>query len=164
MPRALSTDMVMQGARSEEIEGAKALFHQAQNAYNEAMAYQSELRLVSPIDGEISKKIVDEGEVIASGYPVFTVTNLNDIWVVLQIKEDQMKNITMGAKFKGHVRALAAEEQEFEVNYIAPMADFATWKPTNQKGDFDVKTFEVHLRSAVPIANLRAGMTVNIEF
>jgi HlyD family secretion protein len=157
-------DMVMKGARSEEIEGAKALFHQAQNAYNEAMAYQSELRLVSPIDGEISKKIVDEGEVIASGYPVFTVTNLNDIWVVLQIKEDQMKNITMGTKFIGHVRALAAEEQEFQVKYIAPMADFATWKPTNQKGDFDVKTFEVHLRSAVPIANLRAGMTVNIEF
>ncbi|HVN48384.1 MAG TPA: efflux RND transporter periplasmic adaptor subunit, partial [Bacteroidota bacterium] len=157
-------DMVMKGARSEEIEGAKALFHQAENAYNEAKAYQKELQLASPIEGEISKKIVDEGEVIASGYPVFTVTNLSDSWVVLQIKEDQMKTITMGEKFKGRVRALAAEEQEFEVSYIAPMADFATWKPTNQKGDFDVKTFEVHLRSTTPIPNFRAGMTVNIEF
>lgn len=157
-------EMVMRGARSEEIEGAKALFHQAQNAYNEAIAYQKELQLISPIDGEISKKIVDEGEVIASGYPIFTVTNLNDIWVVIQVKEDQMKNISMGAKFNGTVRALTDDKHEFVISYIAPMADFATWKPTNQKGDFDVKTFEVHLRSTTPIQNFRAGMTVNIEF
>ena len=75
-----------------------------------------------------------------------------------------MKKITMGSKFKGVVRALSGEEYEFEVYYIAPMADFATWKPTNQKGDFDVKTFEVHLRSTAPIRNMRPGMTVIISF
>jgi HlyD family secretion protein len=112
----------------------------------------------------VSKKIVDAGEMVAAGYPVFTILNPNDTWVVLQVKEDQMKAITMGAKFKGIVRALAEEEHEFEVYYIAPMADFATWKPTNQKGDFDVKTFEVHLRSMTPIQNLRPGMTVIITF
>jgi HlyD family secretion protein len=73
-----------------------------------------------------------------------------------------MKSIIIGAKFKGHVRAIEQTEHEFEVSYMAPMADFATWKPTNQKGDFDVKTFEIHLRSTRPIPNLRAGMTVNI--
>jgi HlyD family secretion protein len=155
-------DMVMKGARSEEIAGAIALFHQAENAYKEALAYQKELRLVSPIDGEVSKKIIDEGEIVAGGYPVFTITKPGDVWVILQIKEDQMKSITMGAKFKGQVRAIEQTEHEFVVSYIAPMADFATWKPTNQKGDFDVKTFEIHLRSTIPIPNLRAGMTVNI--
>jgi HlyD family secretion protein len=155
-------DMVMKGARSEEIAGAVALYHQAENAYKEALAYQKELRLVSPIDGEVSKKIVDEGEIVAGGYPVFTITKPGDVWVVMQVKEDQMKSITIGAKFKGHVRALEQTEHEFEVSYMAPMADFATWKPTNQKGDFDVKTFEIHLRSTTPIPNLRAGMTVNI--
>ena len=155
-------DMVMNGARSEEIAGAIALFHQAENAYKEALAYQKELRLISPIDGEVSKKIVDEGEIVAGGYPVFTITKPGDAWVVLQVKEDQMKSIAMGSTFKGTVRALEQSEQEFIVSYIAPMADFATWKPTNQKGDFDVKTFEVHLRSKSPIPNLRAGMTVNV--
>jgi HlyD family secretion protein len=155
-------DMVMKGARSEEIAGAIALFHQAENAYKEVLAYQQELRLISPIDGEVSKKIVNEGEIVAGGYPVFTITKPGDIWVVLQVKEDQMKSITMGAKFEGQVRAIEQSAHEFEVSYIAPMADFATWKPTNQKGDFDVKTFEIHLRSTTLIPNLRAGMTVNI--
>jgi HlyD family secretion protein len=155
-------EMVMKGARSEEIAGAAALYHQAQNAYNEAEAYHQELKIISPIDGEVSKKIVDEGEIVAGGYPVFTIMKPNDVWVILQVKEDRMKSITMGSKFKGVVRALAEEEHEFEVYYIAPMAEFATWKPTNQKGDFDVKTFEVHLRSTTPIQNIRPGMTVVI--
>jgi HlyD family secretion protein len=155
-------DMVMKGARSEEVAGAVALFHQAENGYKEALAYQKELHLISPIDGEVSKKIIDEGEIVASGYPVFTITKPTDLWVVVQVKEDLMKSITMGATFKGHVRAVEQEDQDFRVTYIAPMADFATWKPTNQKGDFDVKTFEIHLRSTKPIPNLRAGMTVNI--
>ncbi len=157
-------DMIMKGARPEEIAGAAALYHQAQNAFNEAEAYHQELKLVSPIDGEVSKKIADEGEILAAGYPVFTIMKPHDVWVVLQVKEDNMKKITMGSKFKGVVRALSGEEYEFEVYYIAPMADFATWKPTNQKGDFDVKTFEVHLRSTAPIQNMRPGMTVIISF
>jgi HlyD family secretion protein len=156
-------DMVMKGARSEEIDGATELFHQAENGYREALAYQQELRLVSPLDGEISKRITDPGEIIASGYPVFSVVNPNDTWVVLQVKEDEMRNIRKGSRFSGRVRALGETSYQFEVTYIAVMADFATWKPTNQKGDFDVKTFEIHLRSTQPIDGMRPGMTVNIE-
>ena len=46
--------MVLKGAREEEIRGAQGLFHQAENAYNEAVSYQDEIQLVSPIDGEVS--------------------------------------------------------------------------------------------------------------
>ena len=43
------------------------------------------------------------------------------------------------------------------------MGDFANWRPTNQKGEFDVKTFQVRLRSKEKIDGLRPGMTVNIQ-
>jgi HlyD family secretion protein len=43
------------------------------------------------------------------------------------------------------------------------MADFATWRPTNQKGEFDLKTFEVRLYPVEPLEGLRPGMTVNIK-
>jgi HlyD family secretion protein len=43
------------------------------------------------------------------------------------------------------------------------MGDFATWKPTNQKGDFDLKTFEMHLYPVSPIKELRPGMTLNFN-
>ncbi len=156
-------EMVLKGARYEEINGAEALYYQAQSGFNEALAYHKELNLVAPITGEVSKKITDAGEIIASGYPLFTVCDLNDSWIVLQIKEDQMVNIKKGKKFTGTIPALGNKQVEFYVSYISSMADFASWKPTHQKGEFDIKTFEVRLRPETPVDGLRAGMTVNIS-
>jgi HlyD family secretion protein len=155
--------MVMKGARYEEIEGAEALYHQAENAYNEALAYHVELNLVAPAAGEISKRISDNGEVIASGYPIFTIINPNDSRVVLQLKEDQMAQIKNHKSYYGKVPALGSGTYEFTVTYISSMADFATWKATNQKGDFDLKTFEIHLKPKNHIDGLRPGMTVQID-
>jgi HlyD family secretion protein len=155
-------DMVNKGARLEEISGAEALYFQAQNTYNEAQAYHEELNLVSPITGELSKKITNPGEIIASGYPLFTVMDPSDTWVVLQVREDKMSSIKKGSVFYGKVPALGNRKLQFEVSYISPMAEFATWKPTNQKGEFDLKTFEIRLRSKSQVKDLRPGMTVNI--
>lgn len=156
-------DMVMKGARFEEIEGADALYHQAENGYNEALAYHTELNLISPINGEISKRISDSGEIIASGYPVFTLINPNDSWIVLQLREDQMTKIRKNKSFYGRIPAIGNDLHEFTVTYISSMADFATWKATNQKGDFDLKTFEIHLKPKKIIEGLRPGMTAQIE-
>ncbi len=153
-------EMVQRGARSEEIAAAEALYNQACNVYNEACAYHKELFLVSPCDGEVYEIVADEGEMIVAGYPVVTIVKPRDIWVVIQLREDLMKNIVVGTKLNGRVRALADENHEFVVTYIAPMSDFATWKPTHQKGDFDLKTFEVRVRPVKPVSHLRAGMTV----
>lgn len=155
--------MVLKGAREEEKSAVEGLYKQAKNAYNEVMAYYSELEIKSPIDGEISNKIADMGEVIASGYPVFTIINSRDYYIVLQVREDELGEIKLGKYFSGNITALDNSEVEFKVTFISPMGKFATWKPTNQKGDFDLKTFEVHLRSDEPIENLRPGMTVKIN-
>ena len=63
---------------------------------------------------------------------------------------------------KEFFKTLENKEFEFYVSYISAMGDFATWKPTNMKGDFDLKTFEVRLKPKYKIDDLRRGMTVNI--
>ena len=156
-------DMVLSGARFEEIKMAEGLFHQVENGLNEAMAYAQELFLKSPVDGELQKKIVDVGEIVSSGYPVFTVLDLNDIWITIQLKEDLMNKISKGKVFTGKVPGLDNKEYQFEVSYISPIGEFANWKPTNQKGEFDIKTFEIRLRSKNKIEGLRPGMSVNIK-
>ena len=156
-------EMVLSGARFEEVKMAEGLSHQGENGLNEALAYAQELFLKSPINGELQKKISDVGEIVSAGYPVFTIINPDDIWVTIQIKEDMMSKVTKGKTFHGAVPALGNKEFQFEVSYISPMGDFANWKPTNQKGDFDIKTFEVRLRSKNKIEGLRSGMSVNIK-
>lgn len=156
-------DMVMKGARYEEIDAVEALYHQAENGYNEAMAYFKELEIKAPVDGEISNRISDPGEVIASGYPLFTIIRPEESYVLLQVREDMLNTFKKGASFDGVIPALNNKQTEFEVTYIASMADFATWRPTNQKGDFDLKTFEIHLKSKENIKDLRPGMTVKLN-
>ncbi len=156
-------DMVMNGARSEEIDGAKSLFHQAENAYAEAMAYNGETRITSKIDGEVTKRIVDAGEMAAGGYPIFTILDPADMWVVIQVREDQLGAITKGMTLKAKIPALRNAQFEFEVSAMAAMGDYASWRPTKQKGEFDLKTFEVRLRAKTPVAGLRPGMSVNVK-
>lgn len=157
-------DMVMKGARDEEIRAAEALVHQAENGYNEARAYQDETRLVSPLDGEVRKRIVDPGEIVAAGYPVLTVLDTRDVWVVVNLREDRMTGIAMDKVVSGAVPALDGKRFDFRVSYIAAMADFATWKATNQKGDFDLKSFEIRFRPQSPIEGFRPGMTVRLSW
>lgn len=155
-------DMTIKGARFEEINMAKGLFDQAKNALNEALAYQSEKVIKSPVDGELQKKIIDQGEILAAGYPVLTVVDTSDIWITLQLKETDMASIKKDQVYKGNIPALNNKEGLFKVTYISAMGDFANWRPTNQKGEFDVKTFEIRLRPVHKISGLRSGMTVNI--
>ena len=155
-------DMVNYGARDEEIAVAKGLYHQAENAFNEAMAYYNELYLIAPVDGEISNLISDEGEVINSGYPIITILKKAYSYAIVQLREDKLVNLSIGKRVIGFIPAFNSYA-EFEVNYLSPLADFATWKPTNQKGEFDLKTFEIHLRPVKSNDQLRPGMTVQFE-
>ncbi len=155
-------EMVNKGARVEEIAAAKGLYHQAENAFNEAMAYLGELTLISPIDGEISNIIADEGEVINSGYPIISILKKNEAYAVIQLREDRLTDLNIGSIITGYLPSLK-DTIEFETIFISPLADFATWKPTNQKGEFDLKTFEIHLRPILSKNDLRPGVTVQFE-
>ncbi|MGK9476672.1 HlyD family secretion protein [Melioribacter sp. OK-6-Me] len=157
-------EMALNGARDEEIAATRGLLTQAENAYNEVLAYSNELVIKAPVLGEITDIYAENGELINSGYPVFSILPENDRYVILHVREDEMTKIAKGKIFKTNVPALNLNEFPMRVNYISPLGDFADWKPTNRKGDFDLKTFEVHL---VPTDNnnkLLPGMTVQINF
>ncbi|MDF1611885.1 HlyD family secretion protein [Stygiobacter electus] len=154
-------NLVNKGARDEEITASEQLFFQAENAYKEALAYYDELKLKSPIDGEVYQIIADEGEIINSGYPIVTIIDKSKYYVTIQIREDLLSKVKIGRIIQGTIPSLNNNNYDFKVDYIAPMADFATWKPTNQKGDFDLRTFEIHLKPLKFLEDLKPGMTVN---
>ncbi len=157
-------DLVVHGARDEDIEGARAAVQQAQSVYEEALVFYEELVVRSPIDGEVANILAEEGEVMPPGYPVVSVMSPEHIHAILNVREDYLPLFEKGKKLKGTVAGLGYETYEFEVTFISPMADFATWVPTNVKGEFDLKSFEIHLKPVVFIENLRPGMTVQFEF
>lgn len=156
-------DLVLAGARPEEQEMAKSSFMQAESGVSEVLAYKEELNIKAPVSGELKKKIVDVGEIASAGYPVFTILDLSDVWVTLQLKETMLEGVKKGGVMKGKIPALGNKEYEFEVFYISAMGEFANWRPTNQKADFEIRTFEVRVRPKDKSIKLRPGMSVNFE-
>ncbi len=155
-------EMAKEGARKELIEAAVAKYYAVENLYNEAIAFSEELFLISPVSGEVSNQIADAGEVVPAGFPVFSVQIPEEAHVIVQIREDQMEPFKKGARFTGSVPALGNSEFTFYVSYISPMAGFADWLPTKDRGNIDLRTFEVHLKPIDEIKDLRPGMTVKI--
>lgn len=147
------------GARSEDKAAANALVMQAKGANAEVDAYLEETKIRTPITGEVSLKLAEEGEVVGSGMPIIAVTDLNDSWAVFHLREDYLKNVSKGKKFYLQVPALD-KTVEMVVSYISSVGDYATWRSSKESSGFDLKTFEVRLRPTHKVENLRPGMSV----
>lgn len=155
--------MAQKGARKEEVEAAEGQEATAIGLMDEAKALHDEMIIRSPVTGLISEKMAEEGEVIGLAYPVFTVIIPERNYALLQVREDLMKYFKRGSKHIIRIPALGNEEVEVEVHYIAVLADFATWEPMQMKGDYDLKSFEVHLKPTTPVKDLHPGMTFQLE-
>ena len=147
------------GARSEDKAAANALVMQAKGANAEVDAYLEETKIRTPITGEVSLKLAEEGEVVGSGMPIIAVTDLNDSWAVFHLREDYLKKVFKGKKFYLQVPALD-KTVEMVVSYIASVGDYATWRSSKESSGFDLKTFEVRMRPTHKVENLRPGMSV----
>ncbi len=156
-------DLALAGAQQEDKQAAKAMVDRAQGAVNEVQSYKSEANLYAPATGEIQKIVPNEGELVNTGYPIITLVDLSDIWVVLNIREDFMNRFQKGTKFKAFVPALGNKEITLEVRHIAVMADFATWTATKAQGDFDRKTFEIKAYPTEKVEGFRPGMSVLVK-
>ena len=108
------------GARSEDKKAAEELVKQAEGAIAEVEAYLKETQITAPATGEVSNIVPEEGELVATGFPVVTLLNLTDNWAVLYVREDRMASIKMGSEFKADIPALGKENVNFKVNYISP--------------------------------------------
>jgi len=155
--------MAQKGARDEDKQAAKGQLDAVQGQVNEAKAYYKQLKIYAPVSGEVSAKMAQESEVMPAGYPIFTIQKLEEIHAVIHVREDLLANFKLGTEIEGNLPAFDNETRNFKVSYIAPMADFADWIPTADKGRMDMKTFEIHLYPVEPNTDLRPGMSINIS-
>lgn len=152
-------DMAVKGAREEDKAAAIALVNQANGAVMEVESYLSELKLTSPVDGIISARYPHVGELVGTGSPIMTVTDLSDMWFTFNIREDKLNSIKNGTVLTLKIPALNDATVQAAVNYIAARESYATWRATNESDQYDAKTFEVRAVPSTAVDGLRPGMT-----
>ena len=153
-------NMLVNGSRYEDKLMASANVKKAKSTKNEVQSYLNENIIKSPIDGQVTELSVEEGELVGAGYTIITIVDLNDNWVVFNLREDMLPKIKMGTEFFVKVPAIGKTPIKVKVDYISAMGNFATWRATKIRGDFDLKTFEIHAKPVENNSNLRAGMSV----
>jgi len=156
-------DTAVTGARPQEKTAAGAAARQAAGGVAEVDAAALELVLKAPRAAEVDKVVLHPGELAAAGFPILTLVDLTDIWVVFNIREDDFAGIKLGAPLDGSVPALGNRRFRFVIDTISPRGDYATWRATRQSSGYDVRTFEVRARPQAPIEGLRPGMSVLVD-
>lgn len=155
--------MALDGAQIQDKKSARSLVTAAQGTVDEVQALLQDARLVAPESGQISAIFPKRGELVGAGMPIMNLIVLDDVHVVLNVREDRLPLFKMGGTFFADVPAIAAKNIEFKINYISPLGSFATWKSTKQTGSYDLRTFEIHALPVQQIDELRPGMSVLLE-
>lgn len=156
-------DMAVAGAREEDKAAAAALVDQANGAVQEVEGYLAELYLTAPADGVVSAVYPKTGELVGTGAPIMTVTDLEDVWFTFNIREDYLHSMKTGDELTLTIPALDGRECKAVVNYIAVRESYATWKATKEIGQYDAKTFEVRAVPVQTVEGIRPGMTVLVK-
>lgn len=156
--------MYATGSRIEDKLSATANVRRARGALSEVSSYLKENKIIAPMSGQITDISVEQGELVGAGYPIVSVVSLDDNWVVFNLREDLLSKIKMGSEFDVKIPAISKSPVRVKVNYISALGNFATWRATRIRGDFDMKTFEVRAIPVKKIDGLRAGMTAIVDW
>lgn len=155
--------MTKNGAEREDKMAAAALVDRAKGAVAEVESYIKETYLIAQAPGEVSEIFPKVGELVGTGAPIMNIAVMGDMWVTFNVREDLLKNLTMGSEFNAFIPALDNKEVKLKVYYLKDLGTYAAWKATKTTGQFDLKTFEVKASPVENIEGLRPGMSVIIK-
>lgn len=156
-------ELAKQGAQIEDKQSAAAMVQAAKGSVAEVESFLADSYLTAPIDGEISEIFPNAGELVGTGAPIMNVLNLNDMWVTFNVREELLKDLTMGKELKATIPALGNKEVTLKIYYIKDLGTSAVWRATKTTGQYDAKTFQIKARPTKAVENLRPGMSILIK-
>lgn len=155
-------ELAKQGPQKEDKTQASAMVSAAQGSVAEVESVLEDQYLTAPCDGQIDVIFPNAGELVATGAPIMNVLRLDDKWVTFNVREDKLKDLTMGKEITVTIPALD-KEANMKIYYVRDLGSYATWHATKSTGEWDSKTFEIKARPEQDIPDLRPGMTVLIK-
>jgi membrane fusion protein (multidrug efflux system) len=145
---------------------AKAL--QAEAAVKLAELNLSYATVRAPRGGVISRRSVEEGQMVSPDRPLLAIVPLDDVWIVGNFKEDQLAEMRPGQKATVRLDTYGRRKFHGHVDSIAggTGARFALLPPDNATGNFVkvVQRVPVLIRfDGAPGVDLRPGMSADVS-
>ena len=161
-PRELDTKKASLLVRKASLDAARAALRQAQLNLSYA-------RVVSPVDGIVSKKAVAVGDHVGPGQQLVAIAQTKHLWVTANFRETQLRDMRPGQSVDVHVDALGIDLRgTIESITGATGARLSILPPENASGNFVkvVQRIPVRIRldaNQQGMDALRPGMSVEPE-
>ncbi|MDO4510770.1 MAG: efflux RND transporter periplasmic adaptor subunit [Bacteroidales bacterium] len=152
--------MAQNGAQQEDKAASHGMEDIARATVMEVESVLEDQILVAPCDGEVSEIFPHEGELVALGSPIMTISKTQDMWVAFSVREEKLAMLPMDTVLTVTIPALAHKEAKMKVYYVHDMGAYAVWNATKAYGQYDSKTFAVKMRPLEHIEGFRPGMSV----
>jgi membrane fusion protein (multidrug efflux system) len=154
--------------RSADAQAKLAKVDQARAQVEAAQLNLSYCNVVTPIDGVVTHKQVEDGQIVQQGQGLMVIVPLQDVWVTANFKETQLRKMRSGQKayvevdtygktFSGHLDSISG----------ATGAVVSLLPPENATGNFVKVVQRIPVKiilDPIPanIAVLRPGMNVDV--
>lgn len=157
-------------AAGEQVLVAESVVKQKQNDLDYANLQLSYTVITAPFDGIVSKKNAVIGQLLQAGQPLCSIVAEQNIWVIANFKETQIKKLTPGMKVEVDVDAFSDKDITGHVASFssATGAKFSLIPPDNATGNYVkvVQRIPVKIeldKDSDELKDLRPGMSVNVK-
>ncbi len=79
-----------------QVGNADAQIAAAEATVKEAEVELSYTKILAPSDGYITRKTIEDGQLIQAGTPIMAISQAADVWVIANFKETQLENMRAG--------------------------------------------------------------------
>lgn len=153
--------------REARVGQQNALVQQRESALAEAKLYRQYTDVVAPVDGYVTRKAVEAGQVVSPGQPLLAIADLSDVWVVANYKETQIEKIRPGQPVSIRIDTFAGKKFRGKVESImaGTGSAFSLFPPENATGNYVKIVQRVPVKIVIdrgedPGHILRIGMSV----
>lgn len=157
-----SLDLVLAGARIEELEIARARVKQAEVELVDAQRALDNCLLKAPSKGVIRARLKEPGDMVNATVPVFELALNNPLWARVYVDEVNLGKVSTGQSVKVMVDSYPGQEFEATVGFISSVAEF-TPKTVQTEAVRTSLVYEVRLTVLDPNQQLRLGMPVTAK-
>ena len=108
----------------DRLASAQAQLTRTRAALAEAESVRADLTVRAPANGTVTTRMADVGEVVAAGSVLFTLVDLDQVYLKVYVPELLIGKIRLGLPARVYTDAFPDQPFEAELRYIAAQAEF----------------------------------------
>ncbi len=111
-------------SKAHQVAAAEAQLAEAEAALEEARSLLADLEVKAPVSGTLVTRIVDAGEVVTAGSPLFTLVDMDRLYLKVYVPEKEIGRLRRGLEARIYTDAFPDHPFPAHVRYIADRAQF----------------------------------------